>query len=70
MREELGLPPLDADEERGLAQEQTVRQEAQSQLADARNSNRIAPMSDAQAERAAELLTMALNYKDKEISRE
>ena len=70
IREELGLPPLDMEEERGLAQEQMARHEAQSRIADARNSNKVARMSDAQAERAAELLTTALNYNGKEISRE
>ena len=48
IRESLGLPPLDPDEERGLAAETRARQEAQNRLADARNSG-----PDRRAERRA-----------------
>ena len=41
IREELGLPPLDPDEKKGLAAEAQARQEAHSRLADARNSAQI-----------------------------
>ena len=60
IREDLGIPPLDPDEERGLEQEQKARLEAEQRLADARNSSQVPPMNDAQAERAIALLSMAL----------
>ena len=60
IRESLNLPPLDPDEEKGLAIESQARQEAQSRVADARNSGQAAAMNDAQAERAVDLLTQAL----------
>ncbi len=62
IRESLGLPPLDPDEEQGLATEARARQEARARLADARNSGQAAAMNDAQAERAVDLLTTALSH--------
>ena len=62
IREDLGLPPLDPDEERGLEQEQQGA--TGSRTAPCRRPQqptRFAPMSDAQAERAIALLCTALS---------
>ena len=59
IRESLGLPPLDVDEEKGLQQEMNARHEAQQRLADARNSGSVASMTDKQAKRALDLLQFA-----------
>jgi hypothetical protein len=60
IREVLSLPPLDKEEEQMLNAEQQVEQEAQQQIADARNSGQVAAMSDAEYARAKSVLTEAL----------
>jgi phage gp29-like protein len=60
IREQLGLPPLDSDEEKMLDAERIAREEAQSQLADGRLSGSIAPMTDERAQAALDRLTQAI----------
>lgn len=60
IREKMSLPPIDADEEALLDAEKQAQQEASAQIADARNSNRIAKMSSVEAERIVGALTEML----------
>jgi len=60
IREQLGLPPLDPEEERLLDAEQKAGQEAQQQFADGRLSGAVPQMSAVDAERAIAMLTRVL----------
>lgn len=60
VRQQLGLPPLDPEEERMLEAEQRAAKEAQEQLADARNSGKVGPMTPGDAAGAAAMLTRAI----------
>lgn len=60
LREDMGVPPLDEEEEAGLDAEQQAQEEAQKQLADARNSGKVAPMNDAEVQNALQRLQIAL----------
>jgi len=65
IREQLGLPPLDPEEEKLLDAEAKAQEEAQSMLADARLSNQTAPMSEVRAREAVEMLTRAIYARDR-----
>ena len=67
VRQQLGLPPLDPEEERMLEAEQKAADEAQQQVADGRCSGKLAAMTQADAERAVDLLTRAIYARDQGI---
>jgi hypothetical protein len=60
IRERLGFPPMGPDEEKGIAEEQAAQQEAQQQMADARNSGRAQKQSDFSLRRNLAILTRAI----------
>ncbi len=64
VRQQLGLPPLDPEEEKMLEAEQRAAAEAQQQLADARNSGSVPPMSAQEAQNTIATLTRAIYARD------
>jgi len=64
VRQQLGLPPLDPEEEKMLDAEQRAAAEAQEQVADARCSGSVPPMSDEDAQSAIAMLTKAIYARD------
>ncbi len=60
VREELGLPPMDEDEQQQLDLEAKAQQEAQKQLADARNSGKTKALGPQDSARALDILTRAI----------
>ncbi len=64
IRQQLGLPPLDPEEEKMLDAEQSAHSEAEQQLADGRLSGKIAAMSKADADTAVAMLTKAIMARD------
>ena len=64
VRQQLGLPPLDPEEEKMLNAEQRSAAEAQEQVADARNSGSVPPMTDQAAKSAVAMLTKAIYTRD------
>jgi Protein of unknown function (DUF935) len=61
IREDLGMPPLDPEEQKQLEQEAQAAQEAQQQLADAKLSGRATAMNDHETARALDILTRAIS---------
>ena len=60
IRELMNLPPIDADEQKLLEQETAAKQEAEQQIADAKNSGKVAKMSDYECEQWLNRLTPIL----------
>ena len=60
IREEMGWPPLDDEEEAGIAAEQKAMLEAQQRVGEAQTTGKVKALSDHEFGRALEIVTAAV----------